>query len=305
MNSEQLRYFELAYQEHNFSAAARLVPCSPQGLAKAIHALEKELGVELFASDPASGLPQPTEYAHELYEYACVNDSNVRLLRESFDRIRGTQRLEVSLGLSLGVLGLLGYDFLNGFEQTYPGVRLTYRESDDAECARDLERGVCDLALIVGPPGALAERFAVRELYRCPIYLWAREDDPLAARDSIGIEDLAGRDVALPGRGFHCHAQLIDDAARAGVRLGRVFEMNEIFQLYEFALHGRGLGFTVRHLVDLATFTSGGVRAVPVRCEPWHFSVARQRTRALDTAERSLWEWCLRYARRLPSDPIA
>ena len=43
--TEQLNYFELAYEERNFSAAARRVPCSPQGLTKAIHALEKELGV--------------------------------------------------------------------------------------------------------------------------------------------------------------------------------------------------------------------------------------------------------------------
>ena len=68
MNSEQLKYFELTYQERNYSAAARMVPVSPQGLTKAIRALEKELGVTLFEPD-SNGMPQPTPYAQELYEF--------------------------------------------------------------------------------------------------------------------------------------------------------------------------------------------------------------------------------------------
>ena len=52
MNSEQLYYFQLAYSEGNFSAAARRVPMSLQGLTKSIRALERELGVTLFVPDP-------------------------------------------------------------------------------------------------------------------------------------------------------------------------------------------------------------------------------------------------------------
>ena len=43
-------YFLKAYQERNYTAAAKLVPMSAQGLTKAIHSLEGELGVPLFTA---------------------------------------------------------------------------------------------------------------------------------------------------------------------------------------------------------------------------------------------------------------
>ncbi len=51
MHSEQLRFFKLLYQIRNASAAARLIPMSPQGLMKSIRSLETELGVPLFIID--------------------------------------------------------------------------------------------------------------------------------------------------------------------------------------------------------------------------------------------------------------
>ena len=170
MNGEQLRYFELAYRERNFSAAARLVPCSPQGMAKSIHALEKELGVPLFDTDEETGLPTPTDYAHELFEFAAVYDSNLRLLRESFARIRGSERAQIRLACSLGVIGALGPEFLAGFAERHPNIELTYWEAADAQCERALLEGERDLGLVVGP---YAPGMTVRELYRCPMYFWS------------------------------------------------------------------------------------------------------------------------------------
>lgn len=309
MNSEQLQYFELAYQERNFSAAARRVPCSPQGLAKAIHALEKELSVTLFESDPATGLPQPTDYAHELYEYAVVNDSNLMRLQEEFDRIRGTQHYTIKLGMSLGVLGLLGSEFLSGFKQLNPDVELIYAEASDRLALRGLMEGDYDLALVVGPTDKADKKITAHELYRAPIYVWVSSQDPLIVDDpnrtSIAIKDFADRNVAIPGKGFACYEQLLDDTRRAGVQLGQIYEMSEIFQLYEFALKGRGLGFSVRHLVGLEVFSNEvRIRALQVNCTPWHFGVTRLETHAPNDAESRLWNWCVSYARRLPSDPL-
>lgn len=304
MNTEQLRYFELAYQERNFSAAARLVPCSPQGLAKAVHALEKELGVELFEPDPGSGLPQPTDYAHELYEYAMVNESNLMRLREEFDRIRGTQRYTVRLGMSLGVAGLLGSEFFSGFRQLNPDVDLACAEAADSQVLRGLADAAYDVALVVGPLDRAGAPLFSKTLYRCPMYAWVGAGDALAGRERISIADFAGRDVAIPGEGFACYDQLLEDARDAGVGLGQVFEMSEIFQLYEFALRGAGIGFTVRHLVGLEVFSGERVRAVPVACRPWRFGLARLQTHALSAAETRLWNWCASWAKRLPSDPL-
>lgn len=300
MNSEQLRYFELAYQERNFSAAARRVPVSPQGLAKAIHALEKELDVTLFEVDELTGLPVPTEYAEELTEFAAVYQTNMRLLKESFDRIRGKRRALVRLGCSLGVMGVFGPRFLDGFAAMHPDIEVQFREANDRQVDADLRAGDCDLAMVVGPyQGGVT----VRQLYRCPVYYWVRTDDPLAQKESLTIGDFEGRSVAIPGAGFKCYDTLMRLASENNVTLGTVFQMSEIFQLYEFAASGQGLGFTVCHLIDLPVFVrDASVVAIPLEGVAWTFGIERLDAHALGDAEQALWNWCEQAARELPGD---
>ncbi len=301
VNSEQLRYFELTYQERNYSAAARLVPVSPQGLTKAIRALEKELGVTLFEPD-ASGMPAPTPYAHELYEFTEVTGSNLRLMHEAFERLRGQEAQELRLGCSLGVMGALGPDFLEGFRAIRPHVRVSYWETNDELCDKGLVAGDYDLALAVLP---CAREFVSEPLYRCPVYFWVSAADPLAHKASLTLEDLCGHDVALPGEGFKCFETLRALDRERGLGLGRIFEMSEIFQLYEFAAGGRGVGFTARHHVELPVFARDGrVVALPLEGMSWGFGIERLATHALGDAEQAFWNWCVAYARRLPSDAL-
>lgn len=301
VNSEQLRYFELTYQQRNYSAAARLVPVSPQGLTKSIRALERELGVTLFEPD-AAGMPAPTAYAQELYEFTEVTGSNLRLMREAFERLRGQEARELRLGCSLGVMGALGPDFLEGFRAIQPRVRVSYWETTDALCDKGLEHGDYDLALAVLPCDG---RFVSAPLYRCPVYFWVSAADPLACKESLVLEDLRGHDVALPGEGFKCFDELHRLDAQRGLGLGRVFEMSEIFQLYEFAAEGRGVGFTARHHVSLPVFARDDrVVALPLPELSWGFGIERLATHALGEAEQAFWNWCAAYARRLPSDPV-
>lgn len=297
MNSEQIHYFELVYRERKFATAARLVPMSPQGLAKAIHALEKELDATLFESDEATGLLVPTPYADELTEFAAVYNSNMRLLKEAFGRIRGQERHLIRLGCSLGVIGALGAEFLSNFHATNPATTVQYWEMNDGLCDDGLRKGDYDLALAVAP---YAPDFEVRELYRCPMYFWVPANDPLAARTSLTIRDFAGYDVAIPGEGFKCYERLKRNASEAGVELGNIFQMSEIFQLYEFAEQGRGLGFSVRHIVELPVFARGeSVVALPMEDMGWGFGIERLPAHALGDAEQAFWNWCVAYAKQL------
>lgn len=188
-------YFEYAYEEKNYSAAAHRAPVSPQGLKKGIASLEKELRVTPFSADPDTRMPVPTEYAQELVEYAAV---------------------------------------------------------------------------------------------------------PLAGKPALAVHDLGDRDVALPGEGFKCYNALLAQARAHNVKLGRVFEMSEIFHLYEYAAKGRGLGFTARHQIELPFFASDtSVVAVPAQGMEWAFGIGRLPTHALNDAEQAFWNHCVSYARRL------
>lgn len=308
MNTEQLYYFELAYSEGSFSAAARKVPVSHQGLTKSIRSLERELGVTLFVPDPDTGLPAPTSYAQELYEFVTVFNSNLRLLNEAFERLRGEESYTVRLGCSLGVLGAYGPALLDEFHTAHPNVNVSYWESNDALCEEGLLENRYDLALCVSP---LTRGCVGQPLYESPLYFWMRRDDPTAARalagdGRLGPEDIDGRDIAIPGTGFKCFDQLKAYAAQNGITLGRCFEMSEIFQLYGYAIAGRGLGFANGTLVDLPVFKANEeVVALPVRGLTWGFGIERVATHALGEAERQLWDWCAAAARDLPGNALA
>ena len=270
---------------------------SPQGLTKAIHTLEKDLGVPLFNIDDATGFPVPTDYAHELFQYAQVFDSNTHLLQSAFNAIRGGQRSTIRLACSLGVLGTFGPEFLERFYERHPDIDFEYWEASDESVVRNLQKGECGLALLVG---RVPEGMQTRELYRCRQYFWVNEGSPLAERESLGLADIAGCDVAIPGTGFDCYRRLMEGTEQVGVGLGHVYQMSEIFQLYEFAASNRGLGFSVEHLVNLPIF-SRDHRAVPVVLEgaPWCFSIVCLGTHALDDAEQAFWAYCQASAKGL------
>ena len=163
------------------------------------------------------------------------------------------------------------------------------------------------MALCVSPITAGCEG---RELYRSPMYFWLRADDALVntvlLRDGkLHAEDLAGRDVAIPGTGFKCLEHLRRHVSSNGYELGHIFDMSEIFQLYGYALDGRGLGFSNGTLVDLPVFQSNAqIVALPVDGLSWGFSIERLSTHVLGDAEQLFWNWCCAAARDLAGNTL-
>ena len=307
MNSEQLYYFELAYIHGNFSAAARMVPVSHQGLTKGIRSLERELGVTLFTSDAETGKPVPTPYACELYEFVAAFNNNLRLLNDAFERLRADESYTVRLGCSLGVLGAYGPSLIDSFVSANPNIHVPYWESNDALCEEGILSGKYDIALCISP---LTKGCVGKPLYESPLYFWMKADAPAAIRAGAGDgalhpQDLCGRDIAIPGTGFKCFAHLNEYAAKNGIELGRVFEMSEIFQLYGYVLAGRGLGFCNGTLVDLPVFQGNDeLAAYPVEGLTWGFGIERLSTHVLSEAEHLLWNWCCAAARELPGNTL-
>ena len=307
MNSEQLYYFELTYLEKSYSAAARRVPVSHQGLTKSIRSLERELGVTLFVGDAETGKPIPTAYAHELYDFVQAYNNNVRLLQQSFQRLKGSERHEIRLGASLGTIPAFGSHFLDDFHKAYPNAHVSYWESNDALCEEGLQEERFDLALCVMPltPGCTG-----RVLYRSPFFMWARRDDPMTRRALAGsgklrLDDLSGRVIAIPGTGFKCYEQLKRVTAEHGIEIGRIIEMSEIFQIYSFALSGDGLGFSNGTLVDHPAFTGDdSVVALPIEGLTWGFAIERLASHALTDGEKAFCDWCVIASCALPRNDV-
>ncbi|MGV8082057.1 MAG: LysR family transcriptional regulator [Coriobacteriia bacterium] len=300
MHKEQLEYFALAYQTRSFSAAAARVPMSPQGLAKSIRSLEVELGVTLFNCD-ANGVRVPTEYADELMQFVSSFELSYEALKESFRKIQARERHEIRLGASLGTIGLMGPDFFDTFHEEHDDIRVSYTETNDALCDEGLRRGSYDLALTIWP---YPKEFITRELYSTQVCYWVNADDPLSERETLTVADFEGRNIAIPGKDFKCYHSLLAACAEQGVEPREIMASQEIFWLFEFALDGRGLGFTLQVLAELPVFSNhDSVVARSLEGSVWHFGISYLPSHVLAPYEQTFYDYCLAYAATVLRSP--
>ena len=296
MQNDKCDYFILAYDSPSFSAAAARIPMTPQGFTKAIHNLERELGVPLFTSSE-DGTRRPTPYADEFYEFAKHLQAERNLLESAFERIASSGYVEIRVASALGIPGLLGLDFPNGFTAEHPDVSVTLNELPDSMCEAVVRDGLYDLALTVLP---VEREFHTLELYSSPVSYWVRSDDPLSARGVLEPEDLAQRRLAIPGDDFKCYRDLLARFEREGVHPPEIVKYSEIFWIYEFVLRGEGIGFTLPHLASLEVFSgSDAVTVVPAQGFTWGFGVSHLKAHTLGPREEDLIAYLDRRAAQL------
>ena len=290
MYREQLEYFALAYRFQSFAVAAEHVPMSAQGLAKAIHALEVELGVVLFTLSER-GHRLPTAYADELIVFVNHFATDYRRLQHALSRVRAQEGNIIRLGTSLGILGLFGPDFLNRFHAARSDIKVVYNELPDDLCEAGLREGVYDLAFTLAP---YEERFVTTELYSSEICFWVHRKDPLSQKKSMALKDFEGRAVAIPGRDFKCYRNIILACEQIGIKIAQVVPSSEIFWIYEFVASGKGVGFSVRHLVELSIFKSRkDIAVLTLEGVTWSFGISYLPTHRLTSAEHQFYDYCI------------
>lgn len=295
MYKEQLDYFSLVYQTRNFSSAAKLIPMSPQGLAKAIHSLENELGVVLFKDE--NGALIPTAYAEEFLRFANRWDVNYQLMKESFRRLDAQEKHEIRLGTSLGILGFVGHDFIKQFHHEHPHIQIIYNESNDIYCEEGLHRGTYDLAFTLAP---YDRQFITAELYSTKVLFWVNKKKFSELGKQLTIEDFAGKNISLPGKDFKIYQTITELCKMKGIQLGEIFASGEIFWLYEHAVKGKGFSFTLPHLEKLSVFsTNQEVVALPLKGITWRFGISYLASHTLLPHEKDFIDYCIEKAKLL------
>ncbi len=297
MNREQLGYFIVAYQLRSFAEAAARVPMSVQGFNKSIRTIETELGVTLFEND-GHGMRAPTAYADELYKFAEKFESDYEMLLDEFDRVRSQERNVIRLGTSLGIIGLLGPDFLTNFHANHPNIRVEYDEIPDILCDKRLVQGAYDMTLMLYP---YEESAVTTELYSSKICFWVRDDDVLTKKERISPADFAGRAIAMPGKEIKVYWRILAACEQAGIELEDISTSSEIFWIYNHTLCGKGPGFCVEHLIQLPVFARDeAIKSIPFDDMKWRFGVSYLPTHRLTSAEQTFYDYCVAYAQGLP-----
>lgn len=287
MDNKVLTYFIQAYRARGFAAAAKLIPISPQGLTKAIHALEAELGVGLF--EPQNGMQIPTEYGERFYRFAQDAIKSHMELQADFDRIRRNARSTLRVAIATGILGFLGFDFLEGFQDKHPDIAIEIEDYPDIVCEERLRSGLIDIAITPGPFGKDMES---RIIHQAAHLFWMRADDPLADKKQIDLADLSGYRIAAVGPEYKCNIELTRLCHEHGITPGIVATAGEMLWLERMAHDTKTVTLTVEHVHSLFA-QDDDIVARPFPCLPWSVGIIWRKNTGLEASARAFIDYAM------------
>jgi DNA-binding transcriptional LysR family regulator len=187
----QLQFFVAAAEAGSVSGAARALSISQSSVTEAIRALEDDLGVILF-DRMARGL-DITQKGSAFLRNARQIMADVATARTVFqdDPEAATGRL--SLGVTSLVAGYVLSDILSRFRRAFPHVELSVIEDNGDYLQHLLIGGELDVAVLL--TSSVKDRLAlhVESLLVSPYRLWLPLAHPLAAQESISLDELAGQ----------------------------------------------------------------------------------------------------------------
>jgi DNA-binding transcriptional LysR family regulator len=193
MEVRQLRSFQTVANLLSFYKAADRLHYAQSSISAQIHSLEEELGTHLF--DRLGKKVQLTETGSHLLQYA---NKILDMVDEAESEI--TAHREPSGSLTVRIPETFGTHRLplviREFHSRFPKVRLNFITCAHEGLAKDLRKGITDLAFLMAESVSASDLF-VETLGFEPVVLVASPVHPLAAKSSVHTRDLAGNTILL------------------------------------------------------------------------------------------------------------
>lgn len=195
MDATQLGYFMAVLREGSYAQAAKKLFISPQGLSKAIHTLEGELGVNLFETT-GTGLAL-TEYGRALQAHCQPYLREHQRIFNEMESLRRKSDQWLGIGIKSGFSDGLGRNFLLDFILDHPELQVSLRSFPIPGLREAMKAPERSVWMIPGQydPTLFESIYERRE----KLFLIVGESHPLADRGAISVKELAGHPlVALP-----------------------------------------------------------------------------------------------------------
>lgn len=190
MEFQQIRYAIAVAEEQNFTRAAQRCRVVQSALSHQIKALERELGVELFAR--TSRRVEITAAGEAFLVQARASlDAAERAVSHAVavsGQIRGT----LTIGVIPTVTAIDIPGMLQTFRQSHPAVRVRLRGGGSDEFVAAIDDGSMDIAVLGLPETRKVSRVATKLLARQGLVAVVGSEHTLAQRRRLQLNDLAG-----------------------------------------------------------------------------------------------------------------
>lgn len=236
---KRLRCLIAVAETRRFREAAARCGVAQPSLSAQIQALEAALGQRLVERSRAgvSLTPLGREVVTRARRIEAEARGIVELAAAARDDLVGTIRLGAKPTLGPYLLPQV----VGALHARHRDLKLYIREAPPRELERELAEGVHDVILAQGP--IADDGLVTRPLFREPLFLAMAADHPLARREAIGREDLAGETMLSLSPAYHLHASVEAIRRDCGALASRDYEGTSLDALRQMA--GMGMGVTV------------------------------------------------------------
>lgn len=235
----QLRYLVALEDTQHFREAAESCGISQPSLSVQIKTLEEALGQTLVerGRGPVRLTLAGREVARRGREMLDAAQSILDLTISLEEGLAGTIRMGTSATLGPYLMPHVVVEL----HRSHPDLRLYIREAAPRELMRQLNDGTQDLILTQLPVSGAA--FQVARLFREPLSVALPADHPLAERDNLGNDDLAGVTVLSLSPAYTLHDQISALCTETGATLSRDYEGTSLDALRQMVAMGMGVTF--------------------------------------------------------------
>jgi molybdate transport repressor ModE-like protein len=244
LDVKRLRVLREVTTRGSFSAAADSLHLSQSAVSQQVAALEREVGMPLLERTSAG--PRLTGPGEALMQHADAVICRLDEAERELAQIAGLEggRLRVVSFPTASATLMTGA--MSEFRRRFPQIELEFAEDEPEDSFPALKRGDYDLAVVFDYPDFPLEfgRDADAELiFEEPMRVALPPGHPLAAADTVRLEDLADEDWLCGARPSSCRFQVIGTCRAAGFE-PRISFQSEDYEVLK-ALVAEGLGVTI------------------------------------------------------------
>ncbi|MFV0351848.1 MAG: LysR family transcriptional regulator [Oscillospiraceae bacterium] len=289
MDIRQMYYLVEICDSPSLSAAAAKMYLTPQALSKSISAWEEELGTPLFYREKGRLIITP--FGREVLKEVRPFVASHRALCLHLKRLGEQEQGRIGIAFAHGVLHALSLNFINLLEAQIPSASFDVIELPDALAEQAILNEESDIGFLVGHP-APQEMFECQLLRQHRLCAVVNKAHPLATRQSLRVEDLAGHPLVTKNPLFRVYHLIENLAEKKGIPLIYALRSpDEIFWLYLLE-QNHGVGIGVSFLSDRPNQHSENLVSIPFEETElnWEVYAAIKKGRYLSSSTRFLFD---------------
>lgn len=235
MRYAQLKAFHAVAAHGGFSKAADKLALTQPAISDQIRKLEEAYGSELFLR--RRGGIELTPFARKLYAVTeRMFEAEAQAL-ELLSHAKGLEEGSLSIGADAATHVL---PLIRRFRERYPKIGLRLVAGNSAQLLGRLDRFEIDFAVIAGVPPQ--QDYHARLLRDDAISAFTAASHPFARRSEITFAEFVQQPVVLREEGSVTRNLLLDEAARRGLALANVMEIESREAAREAVASGLGIG---------------------------------------------------------------